>query len=90
MVSLPRFLAPGDTARLALLMHNTDGAAATYHLDIAAEGAARLSADHPLDYTLATGERKLDAIVIEGIDEGVSAIRADLFGPEGYKVHRGR
>jgi alpha-2-macroglobulin len=87
-LSLPRFLAPGDRARLALLLHNTDGVAGTYHLDIAAAGAARTTADHPLDYPLAVGERKLDAVTIEALDEGVSTIAADLSGPGGYKVHR--
>jgi uncharacterized protein YfaS (alpha-2-macroglobulin family) len=87
-LSLPRFLAPGDHARLALLVHNTDGVAGAYHLDLAAEGAAQLAADHPLDYDLASGEQKHDAVAIEAVDEGVSTIRADLSGPGGYKVHR--
>lgn len=87
-LSLPRFLAPGDHARLALLLHNTDGVAGAYHLDLAADGAAQLAADHPLDYDLAAGEQKHDAVAIEAVDEGVSTIRADLSGPSGYKVHR--
>jgi alpha-2-macroglobulin len=87
-LSLPRFLAPGDRARLALLLHNTDGVAGAYHLDLVADGAARLAADHPLDYSLAAGEQQHDAVAIEGLDEGVSTIRADLSGPGDYKVHR--
>jgi alpha-2-macroglobulin len=87
-LSLPRFLAPGDHARLALLLHNTDGAAGAYHLALASDGAARVEADHPLDYTLGTGEKQLDAVAIDGLDDGVGTIRADLSGPGGYKVHR--
>ena len=87
-LSLPRFLAPGDTARLALSVHNTDGPPGSYHLAINADGAASLITDHPLDYELAAGERKPDAIVLKGLDAGVSTIRADLSGPNGYKVHR--
>ena len=87
-LSLPRFLAPGDTARLALSLHNTDGTPGSYHLAINSDGAASLSTDHALDYKLAAGERKADAVVLKGLDAGVSTIRADLSGPNGYKVHR--
>ena len=51
-------------------------------------GAARIGADHPLDYALGTGEQKRDSLAIEGLDEGVATIAADLTGPNGYAVHR--
>lgn len=87
-VALPRFLAPGDTARLALSIHNTDGTAGAYHLDVAADGPAKITADHKLDYTLPLGKRLADFVTIAASDSGVSTIRADLTGPAGYKVHR--
>jgi uncharacterized protein YfaS (alpha-2-macroglobulin family) len=87
-LSLPRFLAPGDTARLALSLHNTDGTPGSYHLAISADRAASLITDHALDYKLAAGERKSDAVVLKGLDAGVSTISADLSGPNGYKAHR--
>jgi uncharacterized protein YfaS (alpha-2-macroglobulin family) len=87
-LSLPRFLAPGDTARLALSFHNTDGTPGSYHLAISADRATSLITDHGLDYKLAAGERKSDAVVLTGLDAGVSTIRADLSGPNGYKLHR--
>jgi hypothetical protein len=65
-LSLPRFLAPGDTARLALSLHNTDGTPGSYHLAISADRAASLITDRALDYKLAAGERKSDAVVFEG------------------------
>ena len=87
-VSLPRFLAPGDTARLAIQLTNTDGAAGTYHLVLSSSGAAQIAADHPLDYTLGAGEHKLDSVTLKGTDDGVASISADLTGPNGYAVHR--
>lgn len=87
-LALPRFLAPGDKARLSLELHNTDGAAGDYHLALASDGAAAIDAGHPLDYTLAAGERKSDSVTIAGLDEGVATIRADLAGPNGYAIHR--
>ena len=87
-LALPRFLAPDDTARLAVQLHNTDGAAGDYHLALTSAGAARVVAHHPLDYALDAGERKLDNVTLEGLDEGVASIAADLTGPNGYAVHR--
>ena len=87
-VALPRFLAPGDTARLAIELHNADGGAGSYHLALASTGAARISVDHRLDYALAVGERKQDIASLEGLDEGVASIAADFTGPNGYAVHR--
>src|SRR5262249_57421536 len=60
----------------------------SYRVAVTADGAASLSNDHALDYKLAAGERKADAVVLKGLDAGVSTIRADLSGPNGYKVHR--
>src|SRR5262249_60586880 len=74
-LSLPRFLAPGDTARLALSLHNTDGPPGSYHLAINADGAGSLITDDALDYKLAAGERKPDAVVLKRLDAGVSAAR---------------
>jgi alpha-2-macroglobulin len=87
-LALPRFLAPGDHARLALMLHNTEGASGDYHVVLSATGAARIAADHPLDYALGSGERMLDQAEIEGIDEGVGTIAADLSGPGGFTLHR--
>jgi uncharacterized protein YfaS (alpha-2-macroglobulin family) len=38
-LSTPRFLAPGDEARLTLLAHNVEAPPGTYHVHLSAEGA---------------------------------------------------
>ncbi len=38
-ISLPRFLAPGDDARMTLLAHNVEAPPGTYHVHLSAEGA---------------------------------------------------
>ncbi len=83
-----KLIVRGDSARLALQLHNTDGAAGHYRLALTSAGAARIAVDHPLDYALGAGERKLDHVTLEGLDEGVASIAADLSGPNGYAVHR--
>jgi alpha-2-macroglobulin len=86
-LALPRFLAPGDRARLAVDLHNTDGTAGTYHVTVAAQGAARI-AEHPIAIALDAGQRKTEALEIEGRDEGVASVTLDLTGPGDYHVAR--
>jgi uncharacterized protein YfaS (alpha-2-macroglobulin family) len=85
-VAVPRFLAPGDTAQLAVSLHNTDGVAGVYHLSITGGGAATLRASK--DYTLAAGQRVQDAVTIAANEVGIANIDAVLTGPGGYKVAR--
>ncbi len=87
-VAVPRFLAPGDTARLAVSLHNTDGVAGLYHLAVSGSGAATIKADHKLDYTLAVGQRVQDAVAINATSVGIANIDGVLTGPNGYNVHR--
>ncbi len=87
-LSLPRFLAPGDTAQLALSLHNTDNVAGAYHLAIAAAGPASITPGHNLDYNLATGQRVQDAVTINAQGVGIVAITTELTGPNGYDVTR--
>jgi uncharacterized protein YfaS (alpha-2-macroglobulin family) len=85
-VALPRFLAPGDTAQLAISLHNTDGPAGVYHLAIAGAGAAKVTLAK--DYTLASGQRLQDTAVISAKSVGVAWIDSVLTGPGGYRVDR--
>ena len=39
-VSLPRFLAPGDSGAIGVTINNLEGAAGDYHLTLSATGAA--------------------------------------------------
>src|SRR5207302_10037108 len=49
MVSLPRFLAPGDTAQIGVVINNLEGAAGDYRLTVAASGAGTFAG--PVDRT---------------------------------------
>ncbi|MGI4975972.1 MAG: alpha-2-macroglobulin family protein, partial [Janthinobacterium lividum] len=87
-LSLPRFLAPGDDAVLAVSVANTDGAEGDYRMELASGGAAQLSNDHPLQWHLKQGDRQQDRIGIRGLSEGVATLGVDLAGPAGYHLHR--
>ncbi len=85
-VAVPRFLAPGDTAQLAISLHNTDGPAGVYHLAVAGSGAAGVKLTK--DYTLAAGQRVQDAASIAAKAVGIANIDAVLTGPGGFHVER--
>ncbi len=85
-VAVPRFLAPGDTAQLAVSLQNTDGAPGVYHVRIAGGGAGSVSLAK--DYTLAAGQRVQDAVRMAANEVGVARIEARLTGPGGYEVDR--
>ena len=81
---LPRFLAPGDHARLALLLHNVelpDGAVSAH---LTASGSISLSGPADLTATLAKGARTL---VLSGLDAnaaGSGHLSLDVTGPGGF------
>jgi uncharacterized protein YfaS (alpha-2-macroglobulin family) len=81
-------LAPGDTAQLALSLHNTDGVAGVYQLALSATGPAAIKTVHKLDYTLAVGQRLQDSVSMVAGSVGIADVEADLTGPNGYHVHR--
>ena len=87
-VALPRFMAPGDQADLAINLHNVDGAAGAYHLNLTAQGPVALAQDRPLEVNLGKGEQKFDHVGIRATEDGVATIDADLTGPNGFKQHR--
>ena len=85
---LPRFLAPGDAARLAVLLQNLDlpegEAVAAVSVDgpLAVQGEARLAA------TLAPGTRALTLTTLTATGTGRGVVRLDVTGPGGFQVRR--
>ena len=85
---LPRFLAPGDAARLTVLLQNLDlptgEAVATVSVDgpLAIQGEARLAA------TLAQGAQALPFTTLTATGTGRGVVRLDVTGPDGFRVRR--
>jgi uncharacterized protein YfaS (alpha-2-macroglobulin family) len=84
-LSLPRFLAPKDSARMTLLVNNVDGAAGRYHVHIQASGAVSAP---PVDedFDLAKGAQKIAAYPISGGDPGIGDLGLTLTGPDQLKI----
>ncbi|WP_048644869.1 alpha-2-macroglobulin family protein [Nitratireductor soli] len=87
--SLPRFLAPGDEARLLLEVANTDGPAGDYALTVSTDGA--VSADLrsvPSSLTLAAGGKTSLSLPISAQDAGGAGITVALAHPSGLTVEK--
>lgn len=80
-VALPRFLAPGDSARIAVSVANTDAPAGRFHVVLAASGAVRLQEPASFDPDLAPGARAQFAANLVGVGEGIGTVTASLSRP---------
>lgn len=84
---LPRFLAPGDTGRATVLLHNVEGQAGDYRLSIGAKGAVSGGqAERVL--TLGAGERQIFTVPLTGTEAGIGTVSLDVRGPQGFTVAR--
>ncbi len=85
---LPRFLAPGDEARLAVLLQNLDlppgEAVAMVSVDgpLALGGPARLAAN------LVAGAQAVPTTILKATGAGRGGIHLDVTGPGGFHVQR--
>jgi len=84
-ISLPRFLAPDDKARMTLLVNNVEGAAGNYHVHIAGSGAVAGAAVDE-DMTLAAAAQKIATYPIAAGAPGIGAVKLTLSGPDKLKI----
>jgi alpha-2-macroglobulin len=87
-VSLPRFLAPGDAARIGVTINNLEGAAGDYHLSLSASGAAQFKAPASRTVKLAPGGNFADSFVLSATTPGNAALKLELSGPGDLKIAR--
>ena len=83
---LPRFLAPGDEARLAVLLHNLDLPPGEAAARISLQGPLALAGPERLAVTLATGAQAVPVTVLRATGAGRGVIRLEASGPGGFSV----
>jgi uncharacterized protein YfaS (alpha-2-macroglobulin family) len=92
MVSLPRFMAPGDTAQIGLVVNNLEGAAGDYRLKFSASGAGAFVTpfDMPVERTMALDKGKgfTGSFPLLTETTGNVALRLELSGPDGLRIAR--
>jgi alpha-2-macroglobulin len=72
---LPRFLAPGDEARLAVMLHNVDLPAGPVSVRLETEGPLVIEGGAVLGATLAPGERGLPATTLRATGAGRGVVK---------------
>lgn len=88
-VVLPRFLAPGDNASVALNLHNIEGGAGAYTATIKASGPVGVpNGAFTTSQTLAVGQRVLIPVPLQTSATGIGTVTLNLEGPSGFKVER--
>lgn len=85
---LPRFLAPGDEARLPLLLHNIELPAGEVVATLTASGAIELAGPARLTQTLVTGARATPATALRGTSAGEGVLLLAVTGPNGFRTER--
>ena len=87
-VALPRFLAPGDGARIRLGLHNVDGAPGSYSARLTTTGATALKQPFEISRDLQAGERFSAVAQLSAQDLGIGTVSLALEGPDGFAVQR--
>lgn len=84
-LSLPRFIAPGDTAIATLSLDNVEGDSGIYKYDVTG-GALKTTDNASGQIQLAKQQRERGLITLSSNDEGISTVDYTVAGPGNYKV----
>jgi len=85
---LPRFLAPGDEARLPVLLHNIELPQGEVVATLTASGAIEIAGAARLAQTLATGARATPTTTLRATTTGEGVLRLSVTGPNGFATER--
>lgn len=87
--SLPRFLAPGDSALMRVDVVNTDGPDGEYSVSVQSTGGLSLGNDGvPAKLTLASGKRQTFSVPLTAVAAGQSTITVSLSHRDGPDVEQ--
>lgn len=84
----PRFLAPGDKARMTLFAQNVDAPDGTYSFTVSASGAVRLDGEAKLAQPLAARETHQATFALNADEIGIGTIKLAVSGPNGLAFNR--
>ena len=85
---LPRFLAPGDDARLAVLLHNVDLPAGEAKAVISTEGPLTIVGSDTVSAVLQSGQRAVPGTVLHATGAGRGIVKLSITGPGGFNLLR--
>ena len=85
---LPRFLAPGDSARFAVLMQNLELPAGEAAVALSVDGPLALDGPDRLAASLAPNAQSVQFTGLKGTGAGRGVIHLDVTGPSGFHIQR--
>ncbi len=85
---LPRFLAPGDDARLAVLLHNIDLPAGEAKAVITTEGPLTIQGTDTVSAVLEPGQRAVPVTILHATGAGRGVVKLRITGPGGFNLLR--
>ncbi|MDR1828677.1 MAG: alpha-2-macroglobulin family protein, partial [Methylobacteriaceae bacterium] len=87
--TLPRFLTVGDSTQFTDVLHNVDGAAGDYTLNLAVSGPLKMD-EAALNRTLRldAGGKEVLRVPIGGVGVGEARIEATLTGPDAFETRQ--
>jgi uncharacterized protein YfaS (alpha-2-macroglobulin family) len=85
---LPRVLAPGDDARLAVLLHNIDLPAGVAKAVITTEGPLSLVGSDTVSAVLEPGQRAVPGTILHATGAGRGIVKLAITGPAGFNLLR--
>jgi uncharacterized protein YfaS (alpha-2-macroglobulin family) len=85
---LPRFLAPGDDARFAVLMHNLELPPGEASVVVSTGGPLQFSGPPRLVVNLASGTQATPVTMLHATGAGRAVVKLDVTGQVGFTVHR--
>lgn len=87
-VILPRFLAPNDTGRVALSLHNVEGQPGDYRITLEATGAVSLERPVAETKRLNANQRELLTWPLKAGEPGFGKVAVAVSGPGNFAVRR--
>ncbi|MFZ4603228.1 MAG: alpha-2-macroglobulin family protein, partial [Caulobacterales bacterium] len=87
-LTLPRFLAPGDTADATLELSNVEGPAGAYRVTVSPSGAVS-GQTYSQSFQLAAKAQSRTRVALKGAGAGIGQVLMTLEGPGGLKIERG-
>jgi uncharacterized protein YfaS (alpha-2-macroglobulin family) len=85
---LPRFLAPGDDARLAVLLQNVDLPAGEAKAVITTEGPLTVVGADTVSAVLQPGQRSVPGTILHATGAGRGVVKLAITGPGGFNLLR--
>ena len=83
---LPRFLAPGDTAQMGVLLQNVSLPDGPVAVRVSADGAVSVQGDGAFALTLAHGAQAVPRLMLRAGGVGPAHVTLDVTGPGGFHV----